>query len=263
MTLPRRNAVRHNYAQINHKGFNSTKSLRNKKIIRKRKVTSVPTSPMSGLKNINKNSSKEVNLIEVASKLQQLRDGDVIMSSGANAFVASPRGNNSQTNNSQANKSVKQTDKRQHDLTKAGANANHGKGDLLVNNSQSIHASSGPVQISSINNSEFIADSNPDMSSLQEKKKQAMAEIERMEAELRELESDEELAELRKRQKELKQRLEKKRTSTTPESKVTKRTSKKRVKKGETSEGEMGERLIRENEISGEMTALMGQEIQK
>ena len=99
MVYPRKSTVKHNYAHVNLKGFNSTRSLRSRKHVN-RIISSAPSSPCQAVnakrpkvtksnKSSKSNVGKEIELNKVAKKLLGLKDSELILSNGANVFVAS------------------------------------------------------------------------------------------------------------------------------------------------------------------------------
>ena len=188
MTRP--NAARHNYAQVNLRGFNSTKSTRSKKKV-KRRALSAAQSPLDRSKQGKRGeiSLSTGDLNAVAKKLQIIKDGEIIMCNGANTFIASPmnkEGNHDKSkrgknNNGQGTQCKTVTIPDSH----AYANTIHSE-----NNTESIHAGKN-VYKDKNNEVSIIADTNSEgetMTSLQEKKQLAREQIAKMEAELQELE---------------------------------------------------------------------------
>ena len=227
MVYPRKSTVKHNYAQANLRGFNSTRSLRSKRLVN-RITSSAPSSPSKTVnakkakvtKSNKSNMRKEFELNKVAKKLLGLKDSELILCNGANAFVASPFKGSTINNSPRVNVTPK------HDK--------HVR--IIDENAQGIHTpgDNGKRGIyDDVNADSLITESiDTTMASREERKKLAMAEIAQMEAELQELEEDEELLQLQKRQAELKQKLDRKRAQATP--KQAKRSSKsKKLKKNE------------------------------
>ena len=190
MTLPRRHLPRKNYALANLRGFSSSRSVRSKKVTN-RKVVSAPPSSHSSPSSPEKQS-----------KLGKNTSSRVVAKNGKNKIVK--------------NKNVAQTDLRK--VAERLINVTGTNNFVIIDEEENANQTS-PVHILTPDNidvaNSLIAEINttgPRMTTLEEKKRRAVAEIQEMEAQLKAMDDDEELRKLLQRQSELKEMLEKRKS---------------------------------------------------